>query len=184
MYHMGPTCAIWKPYGSYVLQVGDGWCQMGAACAVWELYELYGTCTPWETDGTIWEPHGMYGGHIKAVCTVWEPCATYWRWMAPIRRHLTPLQCHLAPIRCTSLKYGAHSSIWPPYDTHITNMAPFASCMLPSGSHTFLIKCTWLPCSAHGTLVVRVAPSVSYGSHMGAIWKPCTPSESCRRCGV
>jgi hypothetical protein len=46
MHHMGTKCAIWKPYGSYVLQLGGRGCQMGAAGDVWEPYELYGTCIP------------------------------------------------------------------------------------------------------------------------------------------
>jgi hypothetical protein len=27
-----------------------------------------------EADGSIWEPHAPYGGHLRGVCAVWELC--------------------------------------------------------------------------------------------------------------
>jgi hypothetical protein len=64
MHHMGTTCAIWKPYGSYVLQVGGRWCQIGAACAVLEPYELYGTCI---SRGRQMAPYGSRMGCMRAI---------------------------------------------------------------------------------------------------------------------
>jgi hypothetical protein len=49
---------IWGSYGSRV-------CRVDAVCTILEA------------DGTIWEPHLPYDGHMGTMCTIWELRAPY-----------------------------------------------------------------------------------------------------------
>jgi hypothetical protein len=55
MHHVGSTCTIWRPNGSHVCTMGGRGPRMGAVCRLWE---------PCAVDGTVLEPHVLYGSHI------------------------------------------------------------------------------------------------------------------------
>jgi hypothetical protein len=139
MHHLGTTCAIWKPFVSYVLQVGGGWCHMGAACAVWELHELSGTCIPmgdrWHHLGAAWDVWGPCEScvhHMGAICTVDGSD------MVPSASFIVPSGSHMA-----QGSNMVHTALNGPHMAHASPIwHHFSSRMLPSGSHTALIKCT------------------------------------------
>jgi hypothetical protein len=189
--HVGAACTMWEPHVPYGSHMGAMCSRWEADGARWEMHVLYGSrmnCMGpaypmgerWHHLGAAWDVWGPYESCVHrmvAMCT---------SWLAPIWCHLPPLECHLSAIWLPSGVQGSnmvhmfHTAPYGPHMACITNMAPFpyVGIWLPCRSqkmHMAPMQCTWHPYGAHGTLMVLVALFASYGSHMGAIWQPCTP---------
>jgi hypothetical protein len=72
----GAIQELHAPYGNHVHHIEAIW-ELFAPGGRWMVPDMncMAPAYPMETDCTMWEPHGMYGGHTSSVCTVWEPCA-------------------------------------------------------------------------------------------------------------
>jgi hypothetical protein len=68
------------------------------ALAPRELHEPYGSSVhAWELDGTIWEPHALYGDHAGVVCMIWGHMC----YLGAIWHHLRGRWCHMGAV-CVS----------------------------------------------------------------------------------